>query len=76
MYRVESGIPIPTPGQGRPKYPWGLLEVGQSFIVECEEWERESCLNSLTSCRANAQRRGKRFAIRNVPKGLRIWRVL
>lgn len=67
---------MPNPGRGRPKYPWGLLEIRQSFVVPCEEWERERVMNSLTSCRRNAQRNGKRFALRNVADGVRVWRVL
>lgn len=74
-YRIENNVPIPKPGQGRAKYPWAVLEIGQSFIVPCEEWEREQTMNSLTSCRNNAQRGNKRFALRNVKDGVRVWRV-
>lgn len=76
MYRVETGVPLPSPGQGRKKYPWTKLELMQSFVVECGEWEIESLMNSLTSCRANAQRGGKKFALRRVEGGVRVWRVL
>ena len=76
LYPVENNIPLPKPAQGRPKYPFSALELRQSFIVPCEDWDRERVMNSLTSCRANAQRHGKKFAMRQVPSGVRVWRVL
>lgn len=72
IFRVESGVPLP---EKRHAYPWALLEVGQSFLVPYGVSGRQRVWNTLTSCRRNAQKSGKRFAIRSVANGLRVWRT-
>ena len=76
VFNIETGIQIPSRGGGRAKYPWSRLEIRQSFIVPCDEWERERTFNTLTSCKRNAERRGKKFTMRSVDRGIRVWRIL
>jgi hypothetical protein len=65
---IEKGIPVPLPGRAT-RYPWDLLEVGDSFLVT----ER------LKSARVGACIRNKgsekKFVSRSVEGGLRIWRL-
>ncbi len=67
-------IPRRTYGNNR-KYPWHELQVGDSFFVPCHGPYREKLMNSLTSCRGNAQKNGKRFALRMKVGGIRVWRM-
>lgn len=77
----EVSPPEKPPARARggrlPKYPWKQLAVDGSFFVR---WYREESIqrlwNSLTSCKANAQRKtGFKFEMHRVPWGIRVWRV-
>jgi len=82
-FPVERDVPVPKDLGGRPtRYPFALLEVGESFFVPCPRVERTRLMNSLTSCRANAQRKlGRVFVLRVVDddgeqgSGIRVWRT-
>ena len=70
MYPIEDNFPIPESKGRRPRYPIRSLEVGQSFMVPGGNQK------SLTSCtdwvRKQTQRR---FSVRVVDGGVRVWRV-
>lgn len=74
---IESHIPIPPSSGGRPPaYPWRLMEIGQSFKITCEGEAKEKVWNSIQSCRRRAQdRTGRKFLMRSVAGGIRIWRT-
>lgn len=79
-YPVESFKPIPPVGYGRYRYPWRKLNIGQSFFVPSIIADLEPLWNTLTSCRANAQRKtGWRFTMRRDEAhgtfGIRVWRI-
>lgn len=75
-FAIEDGIPFPSRGFRRDKYPWHVLDVGDSFFVEPEDGQTlDQLMNGLTSCRNLAQRRsGWRFSMLRTHKGIRIWR--
>ena len=72
--QIEKNIPIPQPmswmRHERIRVPWGEMEVGDSVFVPEE-------LSS--GIKANATQTGKRlgvkFTVRNVPFGVRVWRI-
>ena len=72
-YHVEPGIPMPDP-PGVARYPWGQMEVGESFFVP----GRHSANMASTASAAGA-RLGRTFRVRTVVesgvKGVRVWRV-
>ena len=81
-YPIESFIPIPQKYAVKQRYPWKKLQVGQSFFVPSEfsAHDLEPLWNTLTSCRANAQRKtGFKFTMRQCREkginGIRIWRI-
>jgi len=78
VFHIERNIPLPEQSRGvRNKYPWRQMRVGDSFLVPCGEYEVPEVMNSLTSCRAGAQRStGYRFALRKAAGGVRVWRTL
>lgn len=69
MYSVDIGVPMPDrPASGRPpKYPFGEMEVGDSFSFA--EGEAARVGNAAKSY--SHRNGGVRFSIR----GCRIWRV-
>ena len=76
FFEIESNIPVPAIKPGRPKYPFRQLAVSESFLVPCGDYEKPEAMNSLTSCRAHAQRKtGWKFVMRSVTGGIRVWRI-
>lgn len=78
--RIEKGIPIPKPKPGfkgkNRKYDWDAMDIDDSFMVWRPAAEITRTFNTLTSCRAHAQRKtGFKFEIRKVAGGLRVWRT-
>ena len=73
MVKIIKNDPIPTlnfRSAGNHKYPWGVLEVGESFVADCKD------SNSLGASRRGAEARyGRKFITRTTPKGLQVWRV-
>lgn len=73
---VEKGIPIPDESRGGDhatrtyKYPFHLMEVGDSFFVpELNSYQFSGRI-------ANGQHRtGFKFTVRTVEGGIRIWRT-
>ena len=69
-YKIEDGVPIPALRTAQAKYPWRLLEVGQSFFVPDKTGRQLS-----TACVAARKSTGFQFAVRTVDGGCRIWRT-
>lgn len=74
-YVVESGIkPKENNGLGRkPKYPWSIMAIGDSFLLEpvdkCKEAITRSKMWSL------AKNAGIKVSVRRDNDGLRVFRV-
>jgi hypothetical protein len=71
---IEKGVPMPEtrgPNVGGPKWPWTTMEVGDSFLIP------DGAVKPASPYRmANMARRyGRKFAVRRVEGGHRIWRV-
>ena len=70
IIEVSDKYPLPQ-GDGVTKYPWAVLEVGDSFFVP-----GIGNGSSLGSSRATASRKyGHTYTIRKVEGGIRVWRV-
>jgi hypothetical protein len=73
---IEKGVPLPANRRYNRKYPWRLMEVGDSFLVPCSQDELELVQCSVTSCRAWAAKvTGFKFTTSRTCLGLRVWRV-
>jgi hypothetical protein len=71
MYAIESNVPPPGGPVGRPvKYPFLLLNVGQSFYVPLGDRKTISVCASRVGTRM-----GRTFTVRQVEGGVRAWRV-
>ena len=71
MIPIDKDVPMPNPTTPDvTKYPWMKMEIGDSFFVE-----------GSTSVRFNgtkyaAQKQtGRKFTIRRVEGGIRVWRT-
>ena len=72
-FKIDKGVPMPKlrGGPGRnPIYPLGDMEVGDSFLVP---GEKRSSLRS--AIQMYGKRYGKRFSLRTVDGGQRVWRL-
>lgn len=69
MIGIDKGVPLPPKKVREEKYPWSVLEVGDSFFVP-------KPLSSLSGAQtAAAKRLGRRFSSRSETGGTRIWRI-
>lgn len=76
MISIDKNIPIPKVNRGghlkprEAKYPWAQMEVGNSFFVP------EVTVKQFGSTvYAASKRSGRKFTIRAVDGGVRIWRT-
>lgn len=75
-FSIEQGIPIPNKHGSRTtiKYPLDKMNVGDSFLVECDS----SDYSETNKIRGRVQYQSKtvtgKFVTRKVEKGVRIWR--
>ena len=73
---IDKGVPIPANRRYNRKYPWKLMEVGDSFLVPCAQHELEGVQYSVNSCRAWATKvTGFKYTTSRTCLGLRVWRV-
>ena len=71
MYQIETGIPIPArKREWSVKYPWHQLEIDQSFFIKGGK------LKSIQSSASQQKARtGKKYTVRQIDGGVRVWRV-
>lgn len=82
MFQIESGIPLPStsrPGAGRKgsKYPFATMDLNTSFFVpDGNEQVKDATLRSAIGAfnKANPEH-GRKFAVRKVDGGVRVWRM-
>lgn len=75
---IQPFIPIPTRGHRPAKYKLRDMIVSASFLVRCEKNAAviTKLSNSLTSCISSVEKRtGRRFTMRRMDGGIRIWRT-
>lgn len=79
-FKIESNIPLPKfhGTQGKRKYPFPEMNVGDSLLILCEEHElkkMQSSVNSGARRWAHKQNNGWQFSVRKGEGGFRIWRT-
>ena len=75
MFEVESDIPIPRSGMGRPKYPWPDMKVGDSFFVPNRPDGSRPAVSSAASYQMGRSGKKATYSTRKEAGGVRIWRV-
>lgn len=76
-FKIEKDVPIPASNaggreQGRGKYPWQNMEVGDSFYFS---HLLRSSVHCATICWAKRNGREWAFETRDEGRGARIWRI-
>ena len=78
MFAIEKGIPMPAESERRKRtrYPFGAMEVGDSFWIPVEPDRRRFVQQSvITAWRHCRVKRGWTFTSRVDGEGIRVWRV-
>lgn len=80
---IEKGIPMPTPKRQRAKYPWEIMEVGDSFQIPLTDSHRH--IQSLQAAIMSSSRQWKELyqkpqhGFRSAQvvggKAVRVWRI-
>jgi hypothetical protein len=76
MLKIEKNIPIPQPIRGK-KYPFDMMDIGDSFFVECNENKEDKKRKISTVLVAALRFRPKKFTTRSsgIKNGIRCWRI-
>ena len=71
MIEIEKGIPLPTRGAVRRKYPWAEMEVGDSFAAKFS-----SAGSAYATAKTGGLRNNMKFTARRIEGDeYRIWRI-
>lgn len=72
MIKIDKGIPLTDgPPKGRNmKYPWDVMEIGDSFL---SEMKTAAAVTSAVSRAGHVYKR--KFTARKDGNGFRVWRV-
>lgn len=80
MFEIESDVPLygkKIPGR-KSKYPFSLMKVDDSFLVQCHEKRKRNIQTSLMGCANRWKEKNKKnwkFTTREETNGIRIWRI-
>ena len=72
-YKIVKNIPLPPEKVAINKYPFGAMEVGDSFFVPAVDVTSIYALRQ--SCYYYARRYGARFRVVKEDKGFRVFRI-
>lgn len=74
---VDLGIPITKINRSKagrpPKYPINQLKVGESFFTDSDI--KTQSMSSLIDRRKRTHKWKRKFIVRTVDNGIRVWRV-
>ena len=71
MFKIEKDIPLPPERRGRrARYPFASMNPGESFLVADASEQLEAIRRAA---HGYGQRSGKRFMVRLVSEGVRVW---
>lgn len=72
-YVIEKGVALPKGKRSEKstKYPFKSMEVGDSFLVP----DFTSIVSLRSQASVTGRTLGKKFSVRLVEQGVRIWRV-
>ena len=69
-FKIEKGVPIPKKGREKKVWPFDEMAVGDSFFVTADLHGRAQTAASWYS-----RRDRKKFTVRKVDGGYRVWRT-
>lgn len=71
-FKIERGVLMPSRRSTESKYPFLELEIGDSFFVP-EDANKDN--NIRASAHSVGFRNSKKFSVRKVDGGFRVWRT-
>ena len=74
MYEIEKNVPVAEPWGGY-RYPFKQMEIGDSFFIPADGDLKKTKSSMASRATRYGARTGKRFVVRNVNGGIRVWRV-
>jgi hypothetical protein len=72
VIKIEKNIPIPAPGTRGGVYPFGQMEVGDSFLAGLSSQDK---LKAASASHWFGKRNSKKFSVLKTDGGFRVWRV-
>lgn len=69
-YVIEKNVPMPVSRQGKKRWPFDNMEVGDSFGFEPENQKKVAGAAS-----AHGRAYGKKFSVQQTESGPRCWRT-
>jgi hypothetical protein len=72
VIKIDKGIPAPAENSHAGKYPFSLMEIGDSFFI-CLDAVRVDGFRSTASIAG--KRHQMRYRIRKEENGARVWRI-
>lgn len=74
MIEIEKGVPMPADaGQGPSKYPWALMEIGDSFFVP--NGDRVATVRQQAAKKGGQLGRKFTVSAKGQNGGVRVWRT-
>lgn len=75
-YKIEKGIPI----KSKSKYPLVEMEVGDSFLVPFQGENKSAQQSRISSylwtiSNHNKLLKGRKYSMRVLDEGIRVWRI-
>lgn len=80
-FNIESGIEMPKRARGRAptKFPIGIMQVGDSFLIPCDTQDKKALINwrrkFLVAKQAFLKQYEGEFKTATVEGGIRVWRT-
>lgn len=69
-YVIEKNVPMPVSRQGKKRWPFGIMEVGDSFGFEPENQKKVA-----GAAAAYGRKHGKKYSVHKTESGPRCWRT-
>ena len=76
MFSVEKGVPIPTEETRKNLYPFPDMAVGDSFFIDAGKDSPAVRARVRSAAKKWGKARGSDFEAKEVPGGVRVWRIL
>jgi hypothetical protein len=73
MFFVEKYVPLPEPRDGYTRYPLDLMDVTDSFFAADADAEQTHRIR--TQANYHKRKYHREYTVRQVPGGIRVWRV-
>jgi len=70
--KIDKDVPVPAANAHASKYPFHLMEIGDSFFVSDEDRNPD---HMRSTAAIHGKRNQTRYRVRKVENGARVWRI-